>query len=199
MEMPSKSEALYRTMHNMNKNMRNNNWGLLMMRYWLAHLPVKPSDILVVGCGNGKTCKYLVDVGHTVTGLDIVPGPYNRDGYEFVLHDLESGSMPFADKQFDVVMCFDVMEHLEPDKVQEILGDIFRVAKKVIFGIPLLHPTEGKPLLKQLHKTVRPAHWWIERLDNRSLKLANKYMTLVPDSRDGMFGTNKLIFIGESK
>jgi len=154
--------------------------------------------MLDVGCGNGKLCKFLTDMGHEVTGVDIVGGPYDREGYEFVTHDLSTGYMPFKDKQFDLAVSFDVMEHIAPDDVGKVLGDIFRVAKKVVVCVPLMHPTEGKPLLGKLHRTVRPAEWWLERLNHLSSKVKNKYITITPDLRDGMNSTNKLIFYGES-
>jgi SAM-dependent methyltransferase len=193
--LPSKKEALYRTMHNTMPSYRDNNWGILLLKYWASFIPARPTDILEIGCGNGKTCRFLTDMGHDVTGVDIVSGPYDREGYNFVMHDVTKSQLPFGDKEFDLAVSFDVLEHLEPEFVSDVLWDIFRVAKKVVIVVPLLHETEGKPLLGKLHRTVKPAEWWIEKLNNLSFKLANKYITISPDSRNG---TNRLIFCGES-
>jgi len=77
-EMPSKQEGLYRTMHNATIGYRKNNWGLITLARWLLYLTKAPASILEVGCGNGKLCKLLVDIGYDVTGLDIVSWVYDR-------------------------------------------------------------------------------------------------------------------------
>ncbi len=195
MESVSNQEALYRTMHNTAKSYRENNWAIILLKHWIRFLPAFPASVLDVGCGNGKASRLLSDMWYDVTGVDIVNGRYNRDGYKFITHDLLSGSMPFKEKEFDVAIAFDFLEHIETDKVIDVVRDIFRVSKKVIVSIPLIHETEGQPLLSVLHRTVKPAEWWIEILDNASYKLKNKYMTIFPDSRNG---TNKLIFCGET-
>lgn len=194
-KLVSQQEALYRTMHNTIKSYRNNNWAVILLKHWLRFLPPVPASILDVGCGNGKACKLLSDMWYDVTGVDIVGGPYNRDGYNFVTHDLLTGSMPFKEKEFDVVISFDFLEHIETGNVRDVIQDIFRVSKKIIISVPLIHETKGKPLLRVLHRTVKPAEWWIEILDNASCKLKSKYITVFPDSRTG---TNKLMFCGES-
>lgn len=195
-KLVSNQEALYRTMHNTIKSYRENNWAILLLKHWFHLLPPTPASILDVGCGNGKASRLLTDMWYDVTGVDIVGGPYDRDGYNFVQHDLLLGSMPFKEKEFDLAIAFDFLEHIETDNVRDVVHDLFRVSKKVIISVPLIHETKGKPLLDRLHRTVKPAEWWIEILNNESCELENRYMTVFADSRTG---TNKLIFCGKSK
>jgi len=150
MKMPTAHEALYRTMHNCHDGYINTNQGLRRLRYWLPLLPDPPVSILDVGCGNGKLCELLADMDYTdITGLDIVPGPYDRKNYNFVQHDLLKGTLPFKDKEFDVCFSFDAIEHL-PEKYDEILAEMLRVSKLLIgtiacFDRTILHPTVFEP------------------------------------------------------
>lgn len=49
--------------------------------------------------------------------------------------DLDHSSLPFDDKSFDTVACFDVLEHLE--KIHFVFKEICRVSKKhVIISLP---------------------------------------------------------------
>jgi SAM-dependent methyltransferase len=49
--------------------------------------------------------------------------------------DLESGPLPFPDKSFDVVLCLDVLEHLE--KIHFVFDELCRVSKQyVIVSLP---------------------------------------------------------------
>ena len=148
--MPSKQEALYRTMHNSLPAYRNNNQGIIRLKHWLNALQDIPASILEVGCGNGKLCKLLADMGYDVTGLDIVKGPYERK-YPFVLHDIEKGRLPFKENTFDVCMSFDVLEHLHMRWSEYHVWDMARVSNYIIgtvacFGHGELHQNVKNPV-----------------------------------------------------
>ena len=90
--------------------------------------------VLDVGCGSGLYVDYLTKQGLNVVGLDFVEELISfakkaRAGV-FVLG--EAQNLPFADKQFDTVLLFDVLEH-EDDK--KILMEAKRVAKRRILVI----------------------------------------------------------------
>lgn len=49
--------------------------------------------------------------------------------------DLEQNGLPFEDDEFDVVLCLDVLEHLE--NIHQVFDDLCRVARKhVIISLP---------------------------------------------------------------
>ena len=49
--------------------------------------------------------------------------------------DLEQGRLPFGDRQYDTVVCTDVLEHV--DRIYEIYDELFRVARRhVIISLP---------------------------------------------------------------
>jgi 2-polyprenyl-3-methyl-5-hydroxy-6-metoxy-1,4-benzoquinol methylase len=70
---------------------------------------------LDVGCAYGYTSSVLEGLGYEVYGLDISrwgvrQATRNCDGH-FLVCDVQA-SLPFAAETFDLVTCFDVLEHL---------------------------------------------------------------------------------------
>lgn len=93
--------------------------------HWYRFLAawVKGNSVLDVGAGTGYGMDIMGEDGATaIAGLD--PLPMRGD----------IGSMPIAEmpsKSFDVVVCCDVIEHVEKDI--EFFGDLVRVARKHVF------------------------------------------------------------------
>lgn len=155
-ELVKKQEALYRTMHNSMPGYRNHNWGINTFREWKRFLNAPPASVLEIGCGNGKLCKHLASLGYDVTGVDLVPGPYDRSQYKFILYDLMSlKPMPLTDCEMDYCVSFDVLEHLPVEYVEAAIREMWRVCKELIVAVP----TGGGP---PLHLTVRTIGWWVD-------------------------------------
>lgn len=156
--MPTYREGLYSTAHATMDGYRFNNWGIALGAEWVRKLKPK-SKILELGCGNGALCELLAAQGHDVTGLDIVQGraDYDRSKYKFVIHDLQSGYLPFEDNTFDACVSFDVLEHLERRFIGQVLFDMFRVADEVCLSAACF-------ARDPFHPTVENEEWWIEKL-----------------------------------
>ncbi len=93
-------------------------------------ISLEPKKVLEVGIGNGFVTRYLREKGCGVTTLDIVSelGP---DVTGSVL------SMPFENAAFDVVVCFEVLEHLPYDDFPKALEELSRVSRKhVVLSLP---------------------------------------------------------------
>jgi len=63
----------------------------------------------------------------------------------------------------DLVVCGDVMEHIEPKFVQQVTNHICELADKV--AVVIISLRQGKRKLPDgsfAHKIVRPAHWWMD-------------------------------------
>ncbi len=50
-------------------------------------------------------------------------------GICLIRHDIETGTIPFQDRFFDVVTLLAVFEHIKPDKLEKILHEIHRVLR----------------------------------------------------------------------
>ncbi len=92
--------------------------------YWhqiqeIIHL--NPNTILEIGIGNGFVTNYLKQRGFKVVTIDI----------DEKLNPNVAGSVlniPFSNEAFDVVACFELLEHLPYKSFSNALSEIFRVS-----------------------------------------------------------------------
>lgn len=93
-------------------------------------MALRPEKVLEIGIGSGFLSRYLKERNIAVTGLD----------FDENLHPDVVGSVleiPFPDNTFDVVACFEVLEHLPFEKFTVGLSEILRVSKKhAVISVP---------------------------------------------------------------
>ena len=65
---------------------------------------------------------------------------------------------------FDLILCIDVLEHIEENKLKEIIEDIFNYGNNVIFTITCYPATQILPNGKNAHYTIKEPNWWDELL-----------------------------------
>ncbi len=87
-------------------------------------------SVLDVGCGSGHVLEALRSPGRRLCGVEMDPGAaesLRARGIEGHSVDLEAEALPFHDGEFDVVLCYDVLEHVfAPGR---LLGEIRRVLR----------------------------------------------------------------------
>ena len=93
--------------------------------------------VLEVGCGGGERTHLFVKAGCNVTAVDLVDKRKTSlvSGHKFVVAD--GRNLPFKDETFDVVVSFDVLEHI--DRERKFLEESSRVLKKggtLVVGTP---------------------------------------------------------------
>ncbi len=110
----------------------------------IAMIPPGMQTAIDVGCGPGRLLHRLpidkrfgTDLGRV--GLQHCRRPVVRSSI------LE---LPFADDGFDLVVCAEVLEHLDPDDLPRAAAELYRVAKKsVLISVP-----NREQLLGQMHR-----------------------------------------------
>lgn len=130
--------------------------------------PKPGSDIVDFGCGTGRGGLMLAVLGLRVTLVDFVRNSLDTDVRDalatqahvlrFVKHDLET-KLPFV---AEYGFCTDVMEHIPPDKVIQVLMNVLMGAQHVFFSIATEPDVCGKMIGETLHLTVQPYEWWLE-------------------------------------
>ncbi|MFZ6004963.1 MAG: methyltransferase domain-containing protein [Actinomycetota bacterium] len=96
--------------------------------------------ILDLGCADGFVASGLRQLGHRVTGVDMVARPGVKDRLdEFVEADLDHGlPLALADgKPFDLVVAADVLEHVrDPESLLRELHDVLAPDGRVLVSVP---------------------------------------------------------------
>ena len=105
-------------------------WSEHLARYAFASRYSRGRRVLDAGCGTGYGSAKLAESATTVTGLDSSPEAiafarlnYQLPGLRFVLASCEA--MPFRANTFDLVVAFEVIEHLHHQRA--FLEDCARV------------------------------------------------------------------------
>lgn len=95
----------------------------------------KGVKVLDIGCGGGLACEFLAKRGAQVSGIDLslnsIKAAQKHAKNSNLEIDYQCGvaeNLPYEEKTFDVVVCFDVLEHVED--WEKVISEIYRVLNK---------------------------------------------------------------------
>lgn len=109
----------------------------------------RPKNILDYGCGKQTLARELAK--------------YRIIGYDPGLPGLDDLPEPA-----DLVVCTDVLEHIEPDCLDDVLDDLQRVTRDNLFVVVFTDlATQLLPDGRNAHLIVEPNKWWTEKLWER--------------------------------
>jgi len=103
---------------------------------------LSPRTFLDAGCGEGFVARKVIEAvpGIELTGCDISEAALQIAADANPEASFVAGSvvdLPFPDRSFDVVGCFEVLEHLPGDLPRRALSEIARVARQaVVLSVP---------------------------------------------------------------
>ncbi len=111
------------------------------LEYALRHRAVAGKRILELGCGNGYLLRQFQLAGAEVVGLE--PGPQGHEAHQHpgltVIQDFFPS--PRVQGRFDLVMHFNVLEHIEdPEKFLVAQRDILNPGGAILCGFPHCEP-----------------------------------------------------------
>ncbi len=155
------------------------------MSYWYQAREVfnlNPSSVLEIGKGNGFLYDYLKKSGIDIVSLDINP-ERKPDVVGSVL------DIPFKGSSFELVVCFQVLEHLPYENFRKALSEIKRISQKyAVISLPhwgwTFYAIFKAPLIKRIkiffkisglvkHK-FDGEHYWEIGKHNYSLRKVKK-------------------------
>lgn len=95
----------------------------------------KGIKVLDIGCGGGLACESLAKLNACVSGIDLSLNSINIAQEHAKKNNLEidyrwgvGENLPYQENSFDVVLCFDVLEHV--DDWKKVISEAYRVLKK---------------------------------------------------------------------
>jgi ubiquinone/menaquinone biosynthesis C-methylase UbiE len=99
----------------------------------LTGLTLTPeTQILDLCCGSGQATGVLVEYSQNVTGLDTSPLSLKRARNNVPQAQYVEGfaeNMPFGDNSFDLVHTSAALHEMNPEQLQQILNEVYRVLK----------------------------------------------------------------------
>ena len=125
----------------------------------------KPERTLDVGCAKGFLVKALDELGVDAYGVD--PSTYavsnaHPDVADKIQQEVAQ-SIPYPGDTFDVVTCFDVLEHIPAREVPKTLKELLRVSKQWVVLRVVTREVEGD--IDSSHETIRDKDWWTEKIE----------------------------------
>ncbi len=133
-----------------------------------------PKTIIEFGCGNGELSKALAGAGLVVTALDgySTPDFSGFDSIEFQKVDLNNPAQAISfltsmNKKFDVAVCMEVAEHLNPDVSQQLIELLTMSSDIIIFSAAVINQ-DGDG-----HINCRSRIFWHEIFEQRGFFAAD--------------------------
>lgn len=136
---------------------RGDKWSGIVLQLALEH---HATSILDYGCGEGSLAKVLKSQPL---------GAIRVDEYDPAIPGKDR--MPlFA----DLVVCTDVLEHIEPDCLYAVLQHLRMLARKLVFVvISTKHSNKRLADGRNAHLIIEPGQWWKHQLRKAGFTLHN--------------------------
>jgi hypothetical protein len=121
----------------------------------------KGASFIDFGTGTGRAAKKLQMMGYKVLAVDFAVNCLDEDVFvPFCLANL----WELPDLKANFGYCTDVMEHIPPEKVDDVLKGITSCVNSAYFMISTRPDSMGELISEVLHETVQPPQWWAEKL-----------------------------------
>ncbi len=137
---------------------RGFNWGYLVVGIAVVE---KCSTVLDYGCGKGSLCEIVKRAGIDISGYD--PGVNGRE------------SLPV---KADLVTVIDVLEHIEPECISDVLDHLFFLSEKLLLvAIAIRLSSKTLPDGRNAHVSIGGPDWWRSQLEDRGFKVRRVWNT----------------------
>lgn len=132
----------------------------------------RPKTVVEFGCGPGHLSRELAKLGVQVTAVDGHSQPnFDESSVKFYKLDLNNHTAItdfFANQHFDLAICLEVAEHLQPESSHNLVKCLTQVAPVVVFSAAV--PGQGG----HGHINLHPREYWHNEFTQREFVIADR-------------------------
>jgi len=139
--------------------------GVKFARFMKKHL-IGKKKILCIGCGNGFEVVEYLNQGHDAYGTEVHPID-NVKPLEGRIINAVVPNLPFKDKEFDLLHCTEVLEHIPTDTTDSFLNECKRVSKQQMFSIATEMDSH------KTHINLNTVNWWFDKFKENGFNISN--------------------------
>jgi SAM-dependent methyltransferase len=147
----------------------------------------RPRSVLDLGCGTGRSLEYFLEQGIDAFGLEGSALAISKSSHPERIAEVDLNREVDLGRKFDLVWSYEVVEHIHPDYVQDLLKTFSNHADQVVLSAA--RPGQGG----QGHFNEQPPEYWIEKFAGYGYRYdeeATRRLRAVPEE----FSQNMIAF-----
>jgi hypothetical protein len=156
------------------------------------------AKIIDVGCATGDFVNGFREMGYMAEGIEGSPNaiPFAESGHIYYCDLRDPLPEVFSEKKYDLCMCLEVAEHIEPEYAEQLVTTLTVLADFVL--VTAAGPGQGG----HYHVNCQPKEYWVEKFERRKfmrsvLKESSWKQCLAPHRRKkgiNAYYDNALVF-----
>lgn len=147
-----------------------------------------PQSVLDLGCGTGRSLDYFLERGIETLGVEGSSLAISKSRHPELIQQIDFNQELNLQRTFDLVWCFEVVEHIHPEFVHNLMKTFSNHADRVV--ISAARPGQGG----EGHFNEQPPEYWIEKFNGYGYNY-DEPGTEQLRSLDEYFSENMLVFV----
>jgi len=166
---PTQEELKYKKMWSIDDYRKVSPGELAANTFLHVACPDPGDDVIDLGCGTGRGGLMLQFLGNMhVTFMDFAENCLDEEIAESCQ---KNGKMRFIKKDLNAIprihtkygYCVDVLEHIPPDELDNVISHCLEYGQNVFFGISTVDDVMGERIGEKLHLSVHDYAWWCNK------------------------------------
>lgn len=125
---------------------------------------LNPESVLEAGCGYGFLVKRLNDAGIPAEGFDVSSFAIKMRAIDKIRQASVLDLSCYKDKQFDLVVSIELLEHIPEAYIEQALRELSRVSKRGVHWIAYKEVDDLFQTKDLTHVNIKPFNWWKEKV-----------------------------------